>query len=114
MTSDNIPPLIVYIPNSPYVAFSNVSTFDLTYSDSQRDAIILNGYDVATMANGTTAQDWPTCVGCAILSRSLDRTGTTIPDACVQCFNTYCWDGTLNSTRPNTYDPALQLKAVDM
>ena len=50
--SRTTPPLVVYIPNSPYVAFSNISTFQLSTNDSQRDAIIANGFDVANMANG--------------------------------------------------------------
>jgi lysophospholipase len=103
-------PLIVYIPNAPYVAYSNVSTLDLTYNDTQRDAIILNGYDVATMANGTTDESWPMCVGCAILSRSFHRTKTPVPTACTKCFDTFCWDGTRNSTKPAPYEPSLSLK----
>ncbi|KAI4123093.1 MAG: hypothetical protein LQ347_006280 [Umbilicaria vellea] len=105
-------PLIVYIPNSPYVYLSNVSTFDLSYNNSQRNAIVENGYDVATMANGTVDAQWPTCVGCAILSRSLDRTGTTVPDVCKQCFSKYCWDGTVNSTVPAPYAPHTSLTPV--
>ncbi|KAK2811916.1 hypothetical protein FQN49_008418, partial [Arthroderma sp. PD_2] len=107
-------PLIVYIPNSPYVTNSNVSTFTLTYNTTQRDAIILNGYNVATMANGTRDANWPTCVGCAMLSRSFERTQTEVPEACKRCFQTYCWDGSLNSTKPHVYEPKLFLKAVDL
>jgi lysophospholipase len=112
-------PLIVYIPNSPYVAFSNVSTFQLTTNNTFRDAIILNGYNVATMANGTLNDEsasWPACVGCAIISRSLERTGTDIPQQCQQCFQQYCWNGTLDSSTPPTYAPALRLEdqAVDI
>jgi lysophospholipase len=102
-------PLVVYIPNAPYTAYSNISTFQLSTNDTQRDAIILNGYDVATMANGTTDSSWPMCVGCAILSRSFHRTGTAVPDACTKCFNSFCWNGTLNSTKPAPYEPALAL-----
>jgi len=98
-------PLIVYIPNFPYSYFSNVSTFDLQYNNSERDAIVQNGYDVATMANGTKDAQWPACVGCAILTRSLERTGTDVPMTCQQCFSKYCWDGTVNSTTPQPYSP---------
>ena len=105
-------PLIVYIPNSPYVYLSNVSTFDLSYNNSERNAIVANGYDVATMANGTADAQWPTCVGCAILSRSLERTGTTVPEVCNQCFSRYCWDGTVNSTTPAQYAPHTSLTPV--
>ena len=100
-------PLIVYLPNSPYSYFSNVSTFDLEYNDTERDAIVQNGYNVATMANGTVDEEWTTCVGCAILSRSLERTGVAIPTTCQHCFSTYCWNGTINDTFPGLYDPQL-------
>ncbi|KAL4804246.1 lysophospholipase catalytic domain-containing protein [Aspergillus unguis] len=103
-------PLVVYIPNSPYSALSNHSTFKDSYSLEERDSTIQNGYDVATMANSTTDGDWSACVGCAILSRSFDRTGEQIPDICNQCFERYCWDGTTNSTTPATYEPTTRLE----
>ncbi|CAD6448254.1 55ff87e9-d5ce-433a-ba09-a7312001b0ba [Sclerotinia trifoliorum] len=98
-------PLIVYIPNAPYIYHSNVSTFDPEYTNKERNLIIRNGYEVATMANGTIDPDWPTCLGCAIISRSLHKTNTSVPDACTTCFNKYCWNGTLNTSEVN-YDPA--------
>lgn len=106
-------PLIVYIPNFPYIYHSNFSTFDLRYNTSARNAIVQNGYEVATMGNGTSDAQWPTCVGCAILSRSMERTETTVPDVCQQCFKKYCWDGTVNNTTPGPYDPKYVLQAVD-
>jgi lysophospholipase len=102
-------PLVVYIPNFPYITNSNVSTFDLSYNTTQRDSIIENGYDAATLGNATTDSQWPTCVGCAILSRSFDKTGTDVPDVCKSCFSKYCWDGTRNSTTPAPYQPSLAL-----
>ncbi|PNP49974.1 hypothetical protein THARTR1_09305 [Trichoderma harzianum] len=99
-------PLIVYMPNAPYSFQSNVSTFDLEYSDEERNQIIQNGYNMATMGNGTVDSNWPACIGCAILARSLVRTRTRIPSKCADCFARYCWNGTTNSTLPNTYEPA--------
>nr|KAK5440811.1 Lysophospholipase 1 [Exophiala xenobiotica] len=110
----HIPPLVVYIPNSPYVTFSNESTFTLSTNNSYRDAIILNGQDVATMGNGTVDDTWPTCVGCAILSRSLDRTGTDIPEVCQPCFNRFCWNGTIDSSTPEPYEPTPILTQLDI
>ena len=107
-------PLVVYLPNYPYVYFSNVSTFDPAYNYTQRDAIITNGYDVATMANGTLDSNWPTCVGCAILSRSFNRTGTTPPKACAQCFDQYCWHGHTNSSNHPPYTPDIALKNMQL
>jgi len=104
----SVTPLIVYLPNAPYTYFSNVSTFDPSYNTSQRDAIVLNGYNVATLGNGSADSEWPVCVGCAIMSRSLERTGTAVPSACQQCFVRYCWNGTVNATAPSTnYAPGL-------
>ncbi|KAJ9640470.1 Lysophospholipase 1 [Coniosporium apollinis] len=98
-------PIVVYIPNAPYIYNSNVSTFTPSYNLSERNAIISNGYHVATMGNASRDAMWPTCVGCAILSRSLDRTSTPVPEVCRQCFQTYCWNGTMNSTQPVPYQP---------
>ncbi|KAL2161404.1 hypothetical protein VTH06DRAFT_7965 [Thermothelomyces fergusii] len=93
--SSAVPPLIVYLPNAPYTAWSNVTTFTPSYPLAQRDAIIRNGYNAATQGNGTLDEQWPVCVACAILSRSLVRTVTPVPDACRACFDRYCWNGTL-------------------
>lgn len=98
-------PIVVYLANAPYSSQSNTSTYQMTYEDWQRDNIITNGYEVVTMGNGTLDGNFTTCVGCAILSRSFERTGTTLPDICTQCFTDYCWNGTTNSTTPNTYAP---------
>lgn len=107
-------PLVVYIPNAPYIAQSNVSTFDPEYNTTQRNAIIRNGYDVATMGNGTVDSEWPTCVACAVISRSLYKTNTTVPAACTTCFNRYCWDGTVNSTTPANYNPNFYLTELNI
>jgi lysophospholipase len=99
----NVPPLIVYLPNSPYSFQSNQSTFDkLDYTIEERNAMIRNGYNVVTQGNSTRqgASDWPTCVGCAILSRSLERNGQAIPEVCSQCFDEYCWNGTMVTSSP--------------
>ncbi|GFG02445.1 hypothetical protein IFM5058_00939 [Aspergillus udagawae] len=102
-------PLVVYLPNAPYSAQSNTSTFQLSYSDSQRDEIITNGYNVVTRGNATVDKSWPTCVGCAILQRSMYRTNTSMPEVCNSCFKSYCWNGTVDSKTPQTYEPSLVL-----
>jgi lysophospholipase len=104
-------PLVVYLPNAPYTAQSNTSTFQLSYSDSQRDDIITNGYNVVTRGNASMDADWPSCVGCAILQRSSERTGTTLPDICNTCFQNYCWNGTIDSRTPQDYNPGLLMSS---
>ncbi|PKS12724.1 hypothetical protein jhhlp_000932 [Lomentospora prolificans] len=103
------PPLVVYIPNAPLSAFSNVSTFTPSYELEQRNEILRNGFDVATRGNGTFDDKWPTCVACAALSRSFDRTGTTPPQACQDCFSRYCWNGDVDTTSVSSYEPGLLL-----
>jgi lysophospholipase len=100
-----VPPLVVYIPNAPYVAASNVSTFDPKYPTEQRDAIIMNGFEAATQGNGTLDSEWRACMGCAVLSRTLHRAGEPLPDACNKCFSRYCWNGTLNQQHVQDYEP---------
>lgn len=102
-------PLVVYIPNFPYTYQSNISTFTLIYNTSQRNLIVGNGYNVATMGNGTVNSTWSVCVGCAILQRSLERTKTAIPQVCTRCFADFCWDGTVNSTNPAAYAPLYKI-----
>ncbi|KAJ3457714.1 hypothetical protein MRS44_014855 [Fusarium solani] len=99
-------PLIVYIPNYPYVYASNISTFQTTVNSSELSAIIENGYAAATMLNATRDPDWPVCVGCAMLARSFDRTNTALPDKCRECFQNYCWNGTLDESPAADYWPS--------
>lgn len=106
-------PLVVYMPNAPYVYYGNQSTYKMSYNDTERNAIILNAYDMATQGNSTLDPEWPACVGCAILSRSMDRTETDVPEICTRCFDRYCWDGTVNNTAPGDYVPEFKL-ADDM
>jgi lysophospholipase len=107
-------PLIVYLPNSPYTYNSNTSTFQMDYNNTERNIIIQNGYNAVTQGNGTIDNQWPACVGCAILSRSFDRTGQAVPDVCKQCFDRYCWDGTVKSETPAPYFPAMKLEGASV
>lgn len=105
-------PLIVYLPNTYYTAASNVSTYNLSYTIAQRNSIITNAYNSATRGNGSVDAMWPTCLGCAILKRSLERSGTAMPAACTTCFNEYCWNGTTNATTPKNFNPTPVLGGV--
>ncbi|KAI4160407.1 MAG: hypothetical protein LQ342_005731 [Letrouitia transgressa] len=98
-------PLLVYLPNAPYIFHSNVSTFTPSYDGAARAGFVRNGYEVATMGNGTADAQWPVCVACAVLSRSWERTGTSVPEACARCFGRYCWDGRTDGRTPAPYEP---------
>jgi lysophospholipase len=103
--TSQIPPLVVYIPNHPYIFNSNTSTFDLEYNNTERNVMIENGYLVATMGNATVDNQWPQCVGCAVMSRTWSKTNAQVPDVCKQCFQRYCWNGTRDSTTPPPFNP---------
>lgn len=96
------PPLIVYIANYAHSFYSNTSTFKMEYDTKEVAGMIENGYNVVTQQNGTIDADWPTCVGCAIVQRERERRGLEPTDQCKQCFDTYCWDGTVNNDKVNT------------
>ncbi|KAH7320767.1 lysophospholipase catalytic domain-containing protein [Stachybotrys elegans] len=100
-----VPPLIFYIPNAPYTTHSNVSTFDPSYSIAERNAIIENGFNGATQGNDTVDSEWSMCVACAILSRSWWKAGEDPPEACNNCFDRYCWNGTTDDSSVGKYEP---------
>ncbi|KAJ6783049.1 hypothetical protein PWT90_01871 [Aphanocladium album] len=103
-----VPPLVVYLANYPYIFHSNISTFTLDINDTTRNAMISNGWAVVTQLNGTRDSNWPTCVSCAMLSRSFDRTKTEVPAACKDCFSKYCWNGTVDNSEPaKAYAPEM-------
>ncbi|KAI3402476.2 PLB2 [Candida oxycetoniae] len=88
-------PLVIYIANRPFTFWSNTSTFKLEYSVQERNRMIQNGFEVASRLNGTLDDEWEACVGCAIIRREQERMNLTQTDQCKQCFEKYCWDGTI-------------------
>lgn len=114
LSAKSTAPLVVYIPNSPYTYMSNVSTFVMQYQTDRRDAVVHNAYNVATRGNSTVDPRWSQCVGCAVMSRSWHRTGTKMPDVCNDCFQDYCWNGTIDSSEPERYNPSPALKLQDL
>jgi hypothetical protein len=39
------------------------------------DDIFLNGFNQLTQGNGTLDHEWPICLGCAAIERSLEKVG---------------------------------------
>lgn len=96
-------PLIIFVPNHPYTAYTNFSTFKLSYEDNEINSFLDNGIQEAS-GNGTVL---PTCLACALTFRALQRSGTAQTDQCKACFTQYCWNGVSNSTTPNVYQPSI-------
>ncbi|KAI5911828.1 Lysophospholipase 1, partial [Candida parapsilosis] len=88
-------PLIIYTANRPYTYWSNTSTFKMAYSLEERNQMISNGFATATRLNGTLDEEWDACIGCAVIRREQERLGLEQSEQCKQCFERYCWDGTI-------------------
>jgi lysophospholipase len=84
-------------------------TFNLKYSNSKRNQIIRNGYNIITIGNSIVDSNWPACVGCAVLAHSLAHTCTGVLSKCKDCFERYYWNGMMNLTVPHTYEPELMI-----
>lgn len=92
-------PLIVYTANRPFSYYSNVTTFTLKYSNTERNSIIKNGYEIASRLNNTLDPEWQACVGCAIIRRQQERANIEQSDQCKRCFERYCWNGELDTSK---------------
>ncbi|GMF99259.1 unnamed protein product [[Candida] boidinii] len=98
---DELPPLVIYIPNSYHSYPSNTSTLKMSYTTDEMLGIFKNGFEVSTRKNLTLDDEWRACVGCAILQRSKERLGKDIGEQCQRCFDKYCWDGTTITSTEN-------------
>ena len=91
-----VPPLVIYLPNAPYSAFSNGTsgaTATWAWGNVAAD-LFANGVALGSTGLGTTASgipDWDTCLACAVADRARLRAGITDRSpACVECFAAYC------------------------
>ena len=76
---------IIYVPNSPHILESNISSFALRYTQSEIRKVIANGNMVATQGNDP---NWPYCLACGLMLRANQG---VLPDRCSVCFEQYCW-----------------------
>jgi lysophospholipase len=102
-------PIILYIANAPYSAFTNYSFFQDDFSFTQMHEIYTNGFNQVTQGNGTLDKEWPACLGCAAIDRSLAKVGMSRTAQCDQCFEKYCWDGTVYDGEVGIVDLSLVL-----
>lgn len=102
-------PIVLYFANAPYSAYENYSYSQSNFSRSQINDIFLNSFNEVTQGNGTLDQEWPICLGCAAIDRSLPRVGMQRSAQCEQCMEKYCWDGTEDNQTAPIVDPSLAL-----
>ena len=102
-------PIVLYLANAPYSAYTNFSFTQSAVSLSQMQDIFVNGFNQLSQGNGTLDKQWPECLGCAVIDRSLDAVGLNRTAQCSQCFKKYCWDGTSDDTPAPIVNPSLKL-----
>lgn len=106
LTKDGVvPPLVIYLANRPYEYLSNTSTFQMSYTDQEKKAMIQNGFDITSRLNGTIDEEYRACIGCAVIRREQERLGQKQTDQCKKCFQRYCWDGTISRVNTTNYSP---------
>ncbi|PYH90002.1 lysophospholipase [Aspergillus ellipticus CBS 707.79] len=108
-TGDDRAPLVLYMANAPYSAYTNFSFWQSATTREQMGEIYVNSFDIVTQANGTWDEEWAECIGCAVVERSLARVGMNRTSQCERCFGRYCWNGQLDETQPGEMNPNLIL-----
>lgn len=102
-------PIILYMANAPYSSYTNFSGFQTNFTKEQMGAILTNGFNYITQGNGTLDAEWPECLGCAAIDRSLAKLGMARTEQCQRCMEKHCWDGVENNTTPAVVDLSLRL-----
>jgi len=109
-TKDTHAPIVAYFAKAPYSAYSNISYTQANTSFAQVNELFENSFNQITQGNGTLDAEWPVCLGCAAIERSLAKVGLNRTAQCQRCFDRYCWDGTAEEEWGNVVvDPPLVL-----
>ena len=103
-------PIVLYLGNAPYSAYTNFSYAQAATTPSQMSDILINSFNEVTQGNSTLAADWPVCLGCAAIDRSLPRVGIQRTAQCETCMAKYCWDGTEDNATAQIVNPGLLLQ----
>ncbi|EIW74777.1 lysophospholipase [Coniophora puteana RWD-64-598 SS2] len=94
-------PLVVYLanggpPHDGAAPVTNTSTYQLSYEDSEVQAMLDQTFVLATQgypasAGETMDPEWPACLACAVVDRARERVGTARSGVCESCLERYCW-----------------------
>lgn len=105
-------PLVLYVADYPYSAYTNISFQAQGLSTRQVSLIQQNALVALTQNNNGLRANWSSCLGCASVYRSLQRMNTTIPSTCQQCMKDYCWQGDVDNSSPSFLQPSLALNST--
>ncbi len=92
-TKTSAAPIVLYLANAPYSAYSNYSFAQATTTRVQMNEIFVNSFNILTQGNLTLDGEWAQCLGCAAIDRSAARIGMQRTLQCERCMERYCWDG---------------------
>ncbi|KUJ11335.1 FabD/lysophospholipase-like protein [Mollisia scopiformis] len=108
-TKSTASPIVLYMTTAPYSAYTNYTWITGNFSLTQFNEIFVNSFNQITQGNGTLDSEWTTCLGCAVIDRSLSALGMPRTRQCEKCMDKYCWDGTVDDVEPEIMDPPLML-----
>lgn len=108
-TGDVDGPIVLYLGNAPYSAYTNYTHSQSITSLSQMNDIFVNSFNQVTQGHGTLDAEWPVCLGCAAIDRSLPKVGIKRTAQCERCLNKYCWDEKYEESASGIVDPSLVL-----
>ncbi|KAE9377350.1 lysophospholipase [Stipitochalara longipes BDJ] len=108
-TKSSDSPIVLYVANAPYSAYTNYTWTGGAgaFNTAQFNEIFVNSFNQLTQGNGTLDSEWTTCLGCAVIDRSLEGIGMQRTKQCQECLGRYCWDGTYDERTPDVLDPIL-------
>ena len=109
-TGDFSAPIVLYMPNAPYSAYTNYSWLQESFSHEQMSVVLTNSFNYVTQGNSTLDKEWPECLGCAVVDRTLTKVGMERTEQCQRCMTRYCWDGVEDNKNPGFVDIPLILK----
>ncbi|KAI0093717.1 FabD/lysophospholipase-like protein [Irpex rosettiformis] len=104
-------PLVLFAADAPYTEYSNLtSVATIEYSDEQHEKLWNNTLAIYSQPQNlqpNVTSDFPTCIACGAIYRSLQRLNMSIPDVCNTCFQDHCWNGTVDNSQPGFLAPPL-------
>jgi lysophospholipase len=102
-------PMVLYVSNSPWTTYSNISYVTGTsIPEEEFNGFLKNSLVQMTLAHSQNHEDWPTCLACMTLKKPSERANMSWPSGCTKCLAKYCWDGTNStSTYSLPYNPTI-------
>lgn len=94
-TNDTRAPIVAWFGNAPYSSYSNITFFQNVTPIPRVHDIWNNTFNQITQGAGSLDPEWPACLACASIDRSLAKIDPPMQRTaqCQSCFNKYCWDG---------------------